>query len=64
MSGNGKLEKLISMSELTEKLGLSRSTIYVMMGEGTFPSPIKIGSKRIAWRVATIDKWITEREEL
>ncbi len=65
MSEEGtKVERMVSMGELTERLGLSRSTIYAMVEEGTFPAPIKIGSRRIAWRVAAVEEWLGGREAL
>jgi prophage regulatory protein len=42
--------------------GLSRSTIYSMMEEGTFPRPIKIGRRAVAWREADIAAWLESRE--
>ncbi len=62
MNNSEPLVHLISMAELTARLGLSRSTINKMVKEDTFPPPIKIGSRRIAWRVAVVDEWLNERE--
>ena len=45
-----------------EKLtGLSRSSIYAMMSEGTFPKQIKIGRRAVAWRQEDIENWINEK---
>lgn len=45
-----------------EKLtGLSRSSIYAMMSEGTFPKQIKIGRRAVAWRQKDIENWINEK---
>ncbi len=57
-----EIGRLISMASLVAMLGLSRSTIYKMIKDGTFPKPIKIGARRIAWRIDAVDKWLTERE--
>ncbi len=59
-----KIDKMVSMAEVIERLGLSRSTIFLMVKSGTFPAPIKLGVRRIAWRVTTIDKWIKDREAI
>lgn len=58
------VDKMISMGELIKRLGLSRSTINKMMKDETFPVPIKIGERRIAWKVAAIDEWLEGREAL
>jgi len=60
---NEAVEQMVSMGELTERIGLSRSTIIVMVKEGDFPRPIKLGARRIGWRVSTVNEWIAEREE-
>lgn len=41
--------------------GLSRSSIYSMMSEGTFPKQIKIGRRAVAWRQDNIENWINEK---
>lgn len=58
------IEMMVSMTELTERIGLSRGTIYLMMEDGTFPKPIRIGTRRIAWKITVIDKWLEDREAL
>ena len=58
------VDSMVSMGELINRLGLSRSTIYKMVEDGTFPAPIKIGARRIAWKVASVDDWLEEREAL
>ena len=40
---------------------LSRSTIYVMMLEGTFPRPLKLGERRVAWRGSDLKAWLESR---
>jgi prophage regulatory protein len=37
---------------------LSKTTIYRLMSEGSFPKPIKISARRIAWRQCDIDRFI------
>ena len=39
--------------------GLSRSTIYKFMKDGTFPKAVKIGSRAVGWRRADIDDWLS-----
>lgn len=41
-----------------ERTGLSRSTIYLRVNNGTFPAPLKIGVRAIAWLEAEIDAWL------
>jgi len=43
------------------RTGLSRSTIYQRMKEGTFPSPISLGTKSVGWLEHEIDDWLDQR---
>ena len=40
--------------------GLSRSTIYKFMNDGTFPKAVKIGPRAVGWRQADIDDWLNK----
>ncbi|MEM5277480.1 AlpA family phage regulatory protein [Cupriavidus taiwanensis] len=50
------------MKKLTEKLGLSKSTIYQKIKDGEFPAPFSIGNGRSrGWLESTVDSWIQEQ---
>ena len=53
-------EKLVKMRAVMERVCLSRSGIYAMMGRGEFPLPIKLGVKSIAFRESEITDWINQ----
>ncbi len=55
---------VLSMNDVVERLGMSRSTINRMVDEGTFPKPTKLGARRIGWRAAAISEWLEGREAL
>ena len=40
--------------------GLSHSTLYYLMKEGTFPKQVKIGARAVAWRKSDIDAWLAQ----
>ena len=42
--------------------GLSRSTIYKWMNEGSFPKPVKLGPRAVGWREADINYWLETRD--
>lgn len=42
------------------RTGLSRTTIYNRISEGTFPSPIKLGSRAVGWLESDIDDYLAE----
>jgi len=43
------------------RTGLSRSTIYERIKEGTFPAPVPLGTKAVGWIEAEIEEWAEAR---
>ena len=42
------------------RTGLSRSTIYLRVSEGRFPTPISLGGRAVGWIEAEINEWLTQ----
>jgi prophage regulatory protein len=38
--------------------GLSRSSIYLRMTQGTFPKPVSLGARAVGWRQSEVDDWL------
>jgi prophage regulatory protein len=53
--------RLMRLPEVREKIGLCRSTIYARVAQGTFPPPVSLGARAVAWPSHEIDAWIAER---
>ena len=54
--------KLLSIDEVVSDTGLSRSTIYRLIGDGTFPKPKKISVRRVAWKKGDVANWRSRLE--
>jgi prophage regulatory protein len=52
---------LIRLSAVQQQTGLSRSTIYKRVSEGSFPRPIKTGPRTVAWIHDEVRAWINAR---
>ena len=52
---------VVRMRQLISLIGLSRSTIYVLVSKGRFPVPIRLGDKAVGWRVNEIEEWLNAR---
>ena len=52
---------LLSVSQVSAKTSLSRSTIYRMVEAGKFPHPVKVTDSRVAWWLSEVDAWIKAR---
>jgi prophage regulatory protein len=53
--------RLIRLPEVKARVGLSRSSIYLRISEGTFPGPVRLGARSVAWTEPSIDAWIDAR---
>lgn len=51
-------ERIIRLKTVLDRTGLSRSTIYRKMAEGTFPPQLKIGVHGAGWHESAIDRWV------
>jgi prophage regulatory protein len=47
--------------QVEQLVQLSRSTIYAAVRAGTFPAPVRIGARAVAWRIAEIEQWLEAR---
>jgi prophage regulatory protein len=54
-------ERLLRINVVLERTGLTRSTLYRKISEGTFPRQVKLSDRCAAWRESEIAIWITER---
>jgi prophage regulatory protein len=41
--------------------GLGRSTIYRMIAEDKFPSPVRLAKRAVGWRCADLETWSATR---
>jgi predicted DNA-binding transcriptional regulator AlpA len=39
------VDRLITLTQARERLGISRSKLYLMLGEDALPQPVKIGRR-------------------
>ena len=51
----------IRLPEVIKRTGYHRTSIYEKIAEGTFPAPIKLGPRAVAWVSEEIEKWMDER---
>lgn len=52
---------LLTMPKVEDLIGLKKSTIYSLIKEGKFPTPVQVGPRRICFRSDEIDHWIKSR---
>jgi len=54
-------ERILRRREVEARTGLSRSTLYAQMAEGTFPRPVRLGKRAVGWMESTISEWLESR---
>jgi len=54
-------QKVMRLPKVQQKVGLSRSTIYVLISKCEFPKNISLGDRAVGWLEADIDQWLDDR---
>jgi prophage regulatory protein len=55
---------ILRLSQVKQRTGLSRSTIYSRISEGTFPKQITLGPRAVGFIESEIEDWIQARIKL
>jgi prophage regulatory protein len=50
--------KILRLSSVIELTGLSRSSIYSQIAQGSFPRRVSIGLRAFGWREVDIQTWL------
>lgn len=53
--------KFLRLPQVLDRTGLSRSTLYLRMSEGSFPKQVSLGPRSVAWVEALVENWISRR---
>lgn len=56
-----KLDSHLRLPAVIERVGLKKTTIYQYIKEGSFPAPIQLGGRAVAWVEEEITKWQKDR---
>ena len=49
---------ILRLPAVKARTGLSRSSIYLRVAEGTFPKPVRLGRRAVGWVDAEIQNWL------
>ncbi len=53
--------RFLRLPEVKQLTGLSKSTIYARMAEGSFPRQISLGPRLVVWSELHIHQWMREQ---
>jgi prophage regulatory protein len=51
----------LRLPEVLRRVGLSRATVYAQIKQGSFPYPVSLGPRSVAWIDNEIQSWIDGR---
>ena len=57
-------DRLIRLPEVCRLTGLSKSTIYRLIGQGRFPNSVNCSDRGVAWRELEVRDWIRARDRM
>jgi len=55
---------ILRLPAVKASTGLSRSTIYLRISQGTFPKPVSLGGRAVGWLEAEIQEWLQRQIEV
>ncbi|EHY2293645.1 TPA: helix-turn-helix transcriptional regulator [Escherichia coli] len=55
---NQHTTRLIRLPEVLNRTGYGKAWIYHLISKGCFPSPVKIGSRAVAFVESEVEDWI------
>jgi len=50
--------RIYRLSDVMQRTGVSRSTIYNWIDTGTFPAPKRLGQRILVWSEADVESWL------
>ena len=61
VDSNTEAPLFMRMRAVTRYTGLGRSTIYRLVAQEKFPSPVRLSSRAVAWRRTDLELWSLAR---
>jgi prophage regulatory protein len=55
--------RLIRKHTVLERIDRSNAWLYKKMAEGSFPKPVNLGGRAVAWLESEVSDWILARKE-
>lgn len=54
-------DRLIRLPDVEAATGLKRSAIYNLMSKGSFPRPVRLSTRYVAWPETAVLQWVQDR---
>ncbi len=53
--------RFLRIKDVIATTGLSRTSIYRLIGAGDFPKPVQLTARSVGWWEADVSRWLEER---
>jgi prophage regulatory protein len=53
--------RALRRKQVEERTGSTRSTLYRWISNGSFPRPIRLGSRSVGWLEHEVSDWLAQR---
>ena len=60
--GGHMSDRILRLPEVMDRVGLSKSMIYKLIGYDDFPKPVKLSLRSSGWIESEVDEWFAERK--
>ncbi|MGH6613403.1 helix-turn-helix transcriptional regulator [Sphingomonas sp.] len=51
-------DRILRLKTVLQRTGLSRSTLYRKVDQGTFPAQVQIAARCVGWRESAVADWM------
>lgn len=51
----------LRLTTVKARTGLSRSTLYRRVAEGSFPAPVSLGGRSVGWVDTEVEAWVARQ---
>jgi prophage regulatory protein len=55
------MPRMLRLNGVKAVTGLSRSTIYLRVAQGSFPRPVSLGGRAVGWVEAEVEVWLEQQ---
>lgn len=57
------IEIYLTLAQITQRFGISHTTVYRWIRDRNFPQRIQLGANTIRWRKSEVDAWEADLEK-
>lgn len=54
------IDRIIRLKDVLDRTGLTKSTLYRKVAEGTFPRQVPISTHGTGWYESAVNRWIAD----